>query len=127
VALVAIVLLTGCSWSRSFSLLLTVENANDGQPVPDVSAVLDTRAMADERKGDPDEGTRLLPTDAVRKLTFDFNIGGYTKSDGPWYLKIRKDGFEPQEVDISPHVEVKNGERYPLPVTVRIKPLPKQP
>jgi hypothetical protein len=85
------------------------------------------RALADERKGDPDEGLRLLPTDATGQIDFEFNVGGYTSTDGPWYLKVRKDGFEPRAIDISPHVDVKNGERYPLPVTIRLKPLSHKP
>lgn len=126
-AAIAVVLLTGCSWSCSFRLLLTVENAADGTPLPEATAVLDTGTLAEERKGDPDEGSLLAPTNDAGQLTFDFNSAGYTSTTGPWYLKVRKEGFEPQVIDVSPHVEVKSGgkERHPLPVTIRLKPLPK--
>jgi hypothetical protein len=127
VAFAAVVLLTGCSWSCTFDLLLTVTNADDGNPVSDVSAVLDTSpGHADERKNDPDAGDQLGTTNADGKLAHDFTISGYTSSDGPWYLKLRKEGFEPVILDISPRKTAKKGrELNPLPVAIRMKPLAK--
>ena len=124
---VAVVLLTGCSWSYKFRLLLTVKNADDGTPVQGVTAVLDDPVLADERKQDLNAGSRLGTTDAGGELTHDFIRNGSGWSD-PWYLKLKKEGFEPQVIDINPRKDgLKSGEPNPLPIAVEMKPLPKKP
>ena len=126
-AFAAVTLLTGCSWSCTFNLLLTVINADDGKPVPGVTVVLDTYSLAEDRKQDLDAGGQIGSTDGQGQLTHEFSISGYTSSEGPWFLKLRKEGFEPVVKDISPHKEAKKGgERNPLPVNVEMKPLPKK-
>jgi hypothetical protein len=108
IAIAAVVLLSGCSWHCAFHLLLTVKNADDGSPVPGATAVLDT-SLPDERKQDLNAGQPIGSTDAEGKLAHDFTISGYTSSDGPWYLKLQKDGFEPVVIDISPRKSAKKG------------------
>src|SRR5262245_44750458 len=128
-AIATVALLTGCSWPCVFDLALTVKNAEDGNPVPGVSAVLDTSlAGAEARKQNLNAGDQLGSTDAEGKLTHNFRISGYTSRYGPWYLKLQKEGFEPVVVDISPRKDAKKGgEPNPLPVAVDMKPLPRKP
>ena len=124
----AVVLLTGCSTSHTFRLLLEVKNADDGQPVEGVTAVLDT-VLSEDRKHGMDVGSAIGKTDAEGKVTHEFKIAGYTRdSSYPWYLKLQKEGFEPQVIDINPRQDFPEGEKtMPLPVTVRMRPLPKKP
>ena len=125
---VAVVLLTGCSTSHTFRLLLTVKSADTGEPVEGAIPVLH-ESVDDERKNDMEYGWHHFePTDATGRVTVEFKVSGYTSSStSRWYLKIRKDGFEPQVIDINPRVQVKAGEVTPLPVTVELKPLAKKP
>lgn len=125
-AAAAVVLLTGCSTSHAFRLLLTVTNADDGTPVQGATVVLDT-SQSEARMHDLAHGSQIGPTDAAGKLTHDFSFGGYTKRTGPWYLKVQKEGFEPRVIDISPRTDAKSGEPNPLPVAVELKPLAKKP
>ena len=126
-AIVSVVLLTGCSTLHTFKLILTVKNAGDGQPVEGATVVLDDTLTAAEHKQQLDRGSPLGETNAEGKLTHEFKISGYTSRSGPWYLKIQKDGFEPQVLDVSPKQDFNSREPIPLPVVVGLKPLPKQP
>jgi hypothetical protein len=129
---VTLVLLTGCSVSYPFQLLLTVKNADDGTPVEGVTVVLDT-TNADEDRLQFDRGSYPSPssdrqTDAEGRLTFTFQINNEPHRYAYWFLKLRKDGFEPAVVDIRPNPVPKNHrETTPLPVVVEMKPLPKKP
>jgi hypothetical protein len=126
VALAAVVLLTSCSWDCAFHLVLTVTNAEDGEPVPGVTALLDTHGILEGHKDDLNAGDEIGSTGEDGTLTHDFVIAGYTKSQGPWYLKLKKKGFEPVVIDISPRTDAKKGgELNPLPVGVRMKTLAK--
>jgi hypothetical protein len=98
----AVVLLTGCSNSYTFNLLLTVTNQDDGQPVEGVTVVLDTAINAEEQKQKLDAGSLLDATSAEGKLTHRFNYAGYFRTSGPWYLKLQKEGFVSQVIDVSP-------------------------
>ena len=128
ITLATVALLTGCSWSCTFNLLLTVRNADDGKPMPGVTVRLDTISYAVEQKQELDAGQQIGSTDGQGQLTHEFRISGYTPSGGPWFLKLRKEGFEPVVIDINPRKEAKKGgERNPLPVDVQMKLLPKKP
>lgn len=125
-AIATIVLLSGCSWSNTFQLLLTVTSADDKQPVGGVAAVLDTLGAVEERKQQLDAGSPIGTTDAAGQLRHNFTISGYTSNSGPWYLKLQKEGFEPLIIDISPKRSV-NEREVPLPVTAEMKPIAKKP
>lgn len=123
----AVVLLTGCSTLHTFRLLLTVTNADDGQPVEDVTPVLEVNALP-ERKNDFDVGYKVGTTDARGRLEYEFKVSGYTSGQSsPWYLKFRKEGFEPQVIDINPRTQARGDAVNPVPVTVKLKPSPKKP
>ena len=73
-AAVATILLTGCSISYPFQLLLTVENEDGGQPLEDVTIVLDT-TDADDNMTQTDYGVHFRgTTDSSGGLTHDFHI-----------------------------------------------------
>src|SRR5262245_18089979 len=78
-------LLTSCMVDTPFQLLLTVRNADDGQPVPGVKVTLGRRESPVDRER-MDVGSPVGLTNADGRLTHDFKIGGYT---GPklYYLK----------------------------------------
>jgi len=127
-AVVAVVLLTGCSTANYFRLLLTVKDANTGEPVEGIIAVLDAPS-SEQHKNEPDFGHLIPPsTNADGQLTYEFMVSPYP-SDRPWYLKVRKEGYEPVVIDImpNPQPERKGNEKSPLPVTVEMKPLAKKP
>lgn len=129
-AVAAVVLLTGCSTANHFRLLLTVKDANTGEPVEGVTGVIDDTLSAEERKNEPDFGFPLvIGTNADGQLTYEFMVSPYPSDAPHWYLKLKKEGYEPAVIDIKPNPQPKrNGdEKPPLPVTVEMKPLAKKP
>jgi hypothetical protein len=127
-ALVAVVLLTGCSTANYFRLLLTVKDADTGKPIEGVTGVLDVQ-LSEQHKNELDHGYSLGGgTNADGQLTHEFMVSPYP-SDWPWYLKLKKEGYEPVTIDIKPNPqpERKHDEKTPLPVTVEMKPLTKKP
>ena len=126
-AAVATVMLTGCSISYPFQLLLTVENEDGGQPVEGVTVALDTTdENADKLR--LDYGFRCRgTTDSSGRLTDDFQIEGSPNAYKHWHLKLQKDGFEPVVVDIRPDPVPNSRDRTPIPVAVKMKPLPPAP
>jgi hypothetical protein len=121
----AVVFLTGCSWSQTFTLFLTVRNAEDGQPVPGAAVKLDTLG-SEERKDEHDYGVGPGgQTGPDGRFEHDFRISGYTESGSErWYLKVKKDGFEPQVINIRPANQPrKPDEKIPLRVEVRLRPV----
>ena len=126
-AAVATILLTGCSISYPFQLLLTVENEDGGQPLEDVTIVLDT-TDADDNMTQTDYGVHFRgTTDSSGGLTHDFHITQAPDFYKHWYLKLQKDGFEPVVVDIRPDPVPNSRDRTPIPVAVKMKPLPPAP
>jgi hypothetical protein len=122
----AVVLLTGCSWSQTFTLFLTVRNADDGRAVEGAGVTLDYFGD-EERKHDLDHGLATGETGPDGRYERDFGISGYTASDTrPWYLKVRKDGFEPEVINIHPANQPrKPDEKIPLRVEVKLRPVKK--
>jgi hypothetical protein len=123
----AVVLLTGCSWSQVFRLSLTVVNRTNGTPIAGAVVDVDTFATNEEGKNDPVPETGYQTNEAGR-LDYDFSISGYTPTSSGadrWYLKVRKDGYEPVVVDIKPPPERKKDGPIPLAVTVEMRPVEK--
>ena len=126
-AAIAVVLLTGCSISYPFQLLLTVENEDDGQPLEGVTVVLKTTSGDANRLG-MDNGSQLGDaTDSTGRFTHEFQIMNSPDNDKHWYLKLQKEGFETVVVDIRPDPVPSSRDRTPIPVTVKMKPLPPPP
>ena len=124
---VAVVLLTGCSRSFPYQLLLTVRDADTGASAEGVSVILDASILAEERKANMEEGYHAVgATDKEGQFAQEVRVNSYPQETNCWYLKLRKDGFEPLTVTIKPP-EPRSGEVVPLPVTVELKPLPKKP
>ena len=74
VAVAAIILLTGCSVSYPFQLLLNVKDAESGQPLEGVTGVFHTTDH-EEKKADFDSGPPLgTKTSAGGGLMHDFQI-----------------------------------------------------
>jgi hypothetical protein len=126
----AVVLLTGCSWSQVFRLSLTVVDKTDGAPVPGAKVVVDTFLTNEERKTDPVPPETELQTDAAGRLEYDFSISGYTPTASGadrWYLKVRKEGYEPVVIDIKPNPAPERGRDKPLPLAVKVEMQPVKP
>jgi hypothetical protein len=120
----AVVLLTSCSTSQAFHLLVTVLTA-DGTPVAGAKVLLDTQGV-EERKLDPEYGwPHDGATDAQGRFAHDFSVSPYPSDDPRWYLKVSKDGFETVVIDIKPDPQPeKSRERIELTRTVELRPKP---
>jgi hypothetical protein len=129
-ATVAIVL-TSCSVSYPFELLLTVKNTEDGTPIEGVSVVLDptntTESKDDFKQGNYPSPTHRRETNADGQLSVYFQFNSRHDVGRFWWLKLRKEGFEPTVIDIRPDPVPESTQRTVLPVTVQMKPLPKKP
>jgi hypothetical protein len=120
-----IILLTGCSTSQTFQLILSVRNKTDGKPVSDVQVTIDTLGI-EERKFDMDYGWPRATTDADGRLSQDFMVSPYPNDRYHWYLRVSKEGFEPLVIDIKPATQPpKTTEASPLKVDVELEPIKK--
>ena len=128
IVVATVVLLTGCSVSYPFQLLLTVKNAEDGQPIEGVTGYFG-QSNEDEPNAQFEYGFPLRQeTNAEGRLTYDFQVSGSPDHYAHWYLKLRKDGFTPLVIDVRPGVVPKNNDpKTPIPVVVKMEPLPKKP
>ena len=123
-AAIATILLTGCSVSYPFQLLLKVETEDDGQPLEGVTVVLDTTSeYADKWR--MDHGFHHgVPTDASGRVVLDFQITQAPDIYKHWFLKLQKDGYESTVIDIRPNPVPNSRDRTPIPITVKMKPRP---
>ena len=64
-------------------------------------------------------------TDNDGTLSRDFLVSPYPDDHNHWYLKLQKEGFETEAVNIKPSPLPKNSSKSPLTVEVRMKPLSK--
>ena len=123
VAATAITLLSGCSYSYPFQLLLTVKDAETGNPIEGVTGVLHMTEDV-EHKYRMESGSSLgQETGAGGGLMHDFQIRNKPDQYRHWYLKLRKEGYEPLVVDIRPDPVPETHDRTPVPVAVKMKPL----
>jgi hypothetical protein len=116
-----LVVLTGCSTSQVFDLVLVVRNKADGRPLQGVTASLDTLGRQQEGEEFPVVGS----TDSEGRLVHELGVSPYPPYEGRrWMLRVRKDGFVTVEQDIRPD-PLPSRERdvkFPLPVTVEMQP-----
>ena len=125
----AVVLLTGCSTSHTFQLLLLVRNKADGTPLSGVNLNLSTNWGNEEHKLDTiyGEWNPSPTTDAAGRFTRNFMVSPYPSDHPHWYLKLTKEGFEPMAVDIKPSPQPRKHDGItPLNVEVEMQPM-KQP
>lgn len=116
------VLLTGCSWSQVFRLSVSVVDKADGKPISGVKVDVDESSNNEDRKNEQVETGRQ--TDENGRLDYDFSISGYTPtaSGGErWYLKLRKDGYEPVVLDFKPKPPPERNNDGPIHLTVRVE------
>ena len=123
-AAVAVTLLTGCSVSYPFQLVLMVVSDEDGRPIEGATVVLDTTDTV-EHEGKMDYGQGSGKSDAGGQLLHDFSISQAPDRYAHWYLKIQHPDFEPVVIDIRPNPVPKSNEKIQIPVSVKMKPLPK--
>src|SRR5579872_2102643 len=122
--IVAVVLLTGCSWSQVFRISLTVVDKTDSKPITGAQAEVDTSYSSDERKNDPVPPGTGHQTDVAGSLDFDVSISGYTPTSSGgerWYLKVRKEGYEPVVIDIKPKPAPERNKDGPIPLNVKVE------
>lgn len=124
-AFTAVILLTGCSWSQVFRLSLTVVDKTDGKSIPGAKVVVDASEINEERKNDPVPQDTENQTNEMGRLGYEFSISGYTPTNSGgrrWYLKVRKEGYEPVVIDIKPDPPPpRNRDRQPIPLTAKVE------
>jgi hypothetical protein len=126
----AVVLLTGCQTGHYFLLVVTVLDAGTGQPVPGAKVRLDASGSAEGQRADLDAGYHAFgETGDDGRFGQEVRISPYPSSEPHWWLKVRKDGYEPAVIDVKPNPQPPGtaGEKSQLPVTVELKPLAKAP
>lgn len=121
----AVLLLSGCSYSYDFHVLVSVLGA-DGKPLGGATVRLDTMGN-EERKLDLEHGVpQGAAEDGVGRFPIDFSVSDAAgEHRGPWYLKVSKEGFEPVVVDIHPDPPVKMSTRDRItldPRTIILRP-----
>jgi hypothetical protein len=116
----------GCTKGYHYELSCVVKNVADGKPLPGVKAILDTFGeQSDLSYGQPVD----QPTDAEGRLTDNFfvTIIAFDPGRPRWYLKLQKEGFFPEVVDIKPALRPeKTGSTTPLIVVVYLRPKEQQ-
>lgn len=115
---------TGCSGYYHFNLFCEVRNAADYAPLEGVHAVLDEYGQLD-RMDDLEPLGEVSGPDGV--LYHRIKVASVPTEDGRrWLLKLTKDGFHPEVVDITPSQQPKGwGEAnaVALPVQVKLRPV----
>jgi hypothetical protein len=120
-AAVALVALCGCSKGYYYELTCAVYNVSDGKPLAGVQAVVDTDGHGDN----PSYGHQVFPasgSDGRLKHKFYVPMGSPQFKE-PWYLKLTRDGFVPELVEIKPGPEPKEaGSTTSIFVVVYMRP-----
>lgn len=117
-----LVSVSGCSMGYNFELTCIVTNVVDGKPLPGVKAIVDTFGKKDDLTyGFPASS----PTDEEGQLkhTFYVSVGSPNIQEPHRYLKLEKEGFHPEVIDIKPaSMPVKAGTTTPIVVEVSMRP-----
>lgn len=118
--LVLLPALAGCTRTYTFDLEVTVVNEADGTPVPGATV---RRNMWGE-KTDPKTPESELVTDASGRAAESFSVPSTAFSSGKptWYLRVSREGFEPQIVEFKP-AKVPRESHTRLEVPVPLRPL----
>jgi hypothetical protein len=117
-----LVFASGCTKVYYFQLSCVVTSAVDGKPLAGVTAVVDIFGKKEDLSyGDPIKD----PFDAKGGLTHTFFVSvGSSALDKPhWYLKLQKEGFHPEVVEIKPlSMPEKAGTITPISRVVHMRP-----
>jgi hypothetical protein len=117
--------LTGCSYRYNFDLTVIVRNAADGQPMSGARVTPEPDFFHTPRTDKP----RGEATDADGRIAYPFSvsIGEFDEGrrDAPWKMKVEREGFAPEVVDVKPkNKPEKYGSTTPLVVQVYLRPQP---
>jgi hypothetical protein len=118
VSLVLMFGVVGCSRSYQFELDVAVTNAVDGSPIEGAAI---HRNMWGE-KTDPKTAETIFHTDATGRAAETFTVSDTAFSAGKptWYLRVSREGFEPEIVEIKPaKVPTENRTRLDVPIQLR--------
>jgi hypothetical protein len=122
--LVALVFVSapGCTMGYDFELSCVVKSAADGKPLSGVTGVFDRFGKID----DLNSGAALSqPSDAEGRLAHKFfgDMIDFNPGERPWYLKLEKEGFFPEVVDVKPTKKPESARStVPLIVVVYMRP-----
>jgi len=108
----------GCSRSYQFEMAVTITSAGDDSPVEGATI---HRNMWGE-KTDPKTAETTLHTDAAGRAAETFTVSDTAFSAGKptWYLRVSREGFEPEIVEIKPaKVPTENPTRLDVPIKLR--------
>jgi hypothetical protein len=92
---------SGCSKGYHFEVMGTVRSAVDGKPLSGVRIAVNTYG----EKGRPDLDEVPTQTDdagAFATEKFYVSITAFDPGRPPWYLKVEKEGYLPEFVEIRP-------------------------
>jgi hypothetical protein len=117
---------TGCQRQYPFKLECTVQD-DTGKPLDGVKAVLDTVGTADTRD-QLDFGERIMPTKTDGRVEWSFEApdARQPNAERRWYLKLTRDGYNPQRVDVSPP-EWPKGATQVTPIVLQARMIPLAP
>jgi hypothetical protein len=111
----------GCTKGYDFELSCIVKSAADGKPLAGVKAILDTFGEDDLSSGSPMD----QPTDREGRLTGRFFVTRieFDPLQPRWHLKLQKEGFFPEVIDIKPASKPEQmGNTTPLIVVAYMRP-----
>jgi hypothetical protein len=118
VSLALVLGVVGCGRTYQFELDVAVTSAVDGSPIEGVAI---HRNMWGE-KTDPKTAETILHTDAAGRAAETFTVSDIAFSAGKptWYLRVSREGFEPEIIEIKPaKVPTENRTRLDVPIQLR--------
>jgi hypothetical protein len=91
----------GCSTGYYFEVMGTVRSAMDGKPIRGVRIAVNT--FGEEDRPDLDQAeTQTDETGAFAIEKFYVSIIAFNEGKPTWYLKVQKEGYLPEFVEIKP-------------------------
>lgn len=120
---------SGCSFIYEFNVEVSVLDASNGRPLDEVVVVLDTIGDADTRERS-DFGEAIGQTNTAGRVEKLIRVSDAFRPTGErrWYLKVSRDGYRSEVVDMSPAEWPKSTKQVmPIVVTVRLNPTLRKP
>lgn len=121
-----LVVVPGCSHRYKFRVECTVQDSTTGQPLDEVRVAIDTFALPGESvtAGQGKEIGKTNQSGRVEHL-LEVNEGSQPTRQRRWLLRSSRDGYQTEQVDVSPPEWPKtSGQVVPLVLLVRLKPMP---
>lgn len=91
----------GCTKGYNFEVMGTVRSAVDGRPIPGVSLTVNDYGQKDRPDLDR-AATRTDDAGAFTTQTFFVSMDAFNEGRPTWYLKVEKEGYLPECVEIKP-------------------------